>query len=186
MDEEMKQDLQATAAAACKTVMEEMAHSSPTSSSADTKMGNVAVQAPKFNWDASDKLSKFETFKLECENAFEMASPSYTEAKKVSVVKNWLGRDGIKLVDGLAEADKDRCKTYKGLCEVLAEQFHPFHCETTSTLQFQHMKHEAGEEVETFMARLRQKTVECNFVDRLNRRLKEQFIFGINDETMLS
>ena len=103
---------------------------------------------------------------------------------KIAIVKNWLGRKGLHYLESLTEAEKQACNTLPGLFDTLAAKFKPQFNETVKLLQFRKLCRFKGESAEEWMGRLRVAVAECNYRE-VGRQLKEQFIHGLNDKSML-
>ena len=106
------------------------------------------------------------------------------EQDKITMVKNWLGRKGLHYLESLTEAEKHACDTLQGLFHTLATKFKPQFNETIKSLQFRKLYRFEGESAEEWMGRLRIAAAECNYKE-IDRQLKEQFIHGLNDKTIL-
>ena len=100
------------------------------------------------------------------------------------IVKNWLGRKGLHYLESLTEAEKQACNTLQELFNTLATKFKPQSNETIKSLQFSKLYRLKGKSMEEWMGRLQVTTVECNYSE-VDRKLKEQFIHGLNDKDML-
>ena len=83
---------------------------------AGSKIGRPAMKQPSFNWEADDKYSKLKTFRLEVNNILITYNTPQTE--QLAMVKNWLGRKGLKFIESLTSAEKDTCNTLEGLFKV--------------------------------------------------------------------
>ena len=68
---------------------------------------------PTFNWEGKDKYTKFKTFMLQVNNILVMYST--TQEEQLAMVKNWLGRKGLQLIESLPNEDKDMCSTLESL-----------------------------------------------------------------------
>ena len=66
----------------------------------------------------------------------------------------------------------------------LTNKFRPQFNKTIKSLQFCKLSRQDGESKEEWMGRLQLSPVECNYQE-INRKLKEQFIHGLNDMDML-
>ena len=71
------------------------------------------MKQPCFNWEADDKYSELKTFRLEVNNI--LTTYNTTQTEQLIMVKNWLVRKGLQLIESLTEAEKDRCSTLEGL-----------------------------------------------------------------------
>ena len=59
---------------------------------------------------------------------------------KVPIIKNWLGREGLQLINTFTNSDKETCKTAEGLISLLGEKFKPLCNETILSLQYCKLK----------------------------------------------
>ena len=66
----------------------------------------------------------------------------------------------------------------------LTDKFKPQYNETIQSLQFTKLCRYEDENVEEWMGRLWVASVECNYQE-VDRQLKEQFIHGLNDKSIL-
>ena len=103
---------------------------------------------------------------------------------KIAILKNWLSRRGLHYLESLTEAEKQECDTLQGLFDTLSAKFKPQFNETIKSLQFRKLYRVKDESAEEWMGRLQVAEAECNYRD-VDRQLKEQFIHGLNDKSML-
>ena len=106
------------------------------------------------------------------------------EQDKIAIVKTWLGRKGLHYLESLTEGEKQACDTLQGLCDTLATKFRPQFNETIKLLQFRKLCRFKGKSAEEWMGRLCIAVAECSYRE-VNQQLKEQFIHGLNDKTLL-
>ena len=146
------------------------------------KLGGPVLKQPQFNWEVADKYTEWKAFILEVRNML----PTYNACKqeKITVVKNRLGRKGLHYIESLTEGEKQVCGTLQGLIDTLAEKFRPQYSETITSLPFRKLCRSEGENAEEWMGRLCVVAAECNYKE-IDHQLKEQFIHGLNNKTML-
>ena len=98
------------------------------------RLGGPALKQPTFNWEATDKHTEWKAFTLKVQNVI----PSYNiqEGEKITIIKNWLGRRGLQLIDSLTQEEKQACETFEGLCSTFAEKICPAFNETIKSLQY--------------------------------------------------
>ena len=86
------------------------------------RLGSPALKQPTFNWEATDKNTKWKAFTLEVQNVI----PSYKvqEGEKITIIKNRLGRRGLQFIGSLTQEEKWACETFEGLCSTFVEKFH--------------------------------------------------------------
>ena len=58
------------------------------------------------------------------------------QAEKVSIIKNWLGREGLQLISTLTQEEQEACNNEQGLFDTLNRKFRPQYNETIKSLQF--------------------------------------------------
>ena len=86
-------------------------------------MSGPFIRDPTFDWSAKDKYAKLRNFKLEVNNMLQSFNISQTE--KVSNIENWLGRQGLQLLETLTQAEQEACNDEEGLFEKLNKKFKP-------------------------------------------------------------
>ena len=106
------------------------------------------------------------------------------QVEQLAIVKSWLDRKGLQFIELHPHAEKDTCNTLEDLLEILTNQFRPQFNKTIKSLQFCKLSRQNGENAEEWMGRLWLSVIECNY-KQLNRKLKEQFIHGLNDTDVL-
>ena len=106
------------------------------------------------------------------------------EQDKIVIVKNRLGRKGLHYLESLTEGEKWACNTLQGLFDTLATKFRPQFNETIKLLQFRKLCRFEGKSAEEWIGRLCIAAAECSYRE-VDQQLKEQFIHGLNDKTML-
>ena len=63
---------------------------------AGIKMSRPILKQPMFNWRAGDKYEELQIYKLEISSMLQNLNVGQRE--RVSVIKNWLGREGLQLI----------------------------------------------------------------------------------------
>ena len=58
------------------------------------KIGSPTMKQLTFGWNTEDKYSELKSFRLEVNNVLSTYSTS--QADKLALVKNWLGRQGLQ------------------------------------------------------------------------------------------
>ena len=84
---------------------------------AGIKMSRPILKQPTFSWRAEDKYEELQNFRLEVSNMLQ--NYNLGQAEKVSVIKNWLGGEGLQLIVTLTKEEQDTCNDEKGLFETL-------------------------------------------------------------------
>ena len=85
----------------------------------------------------------------------------------------------------LMQTEQERCNTMEGSFTTFNNKFKPYFNETIKSLQFHKINRQTKENAEEWMGRLRLTVVEHNY-GKVDRKLKEQFIHGFNDNDMLA
>ena len=98
------------------------------------KIGSPPMKQLTFDWNAEDKYSELKAFRLEVNNVLSTYNTPQTD--KLAVVKNWLGRKGLKYLETLMTMEKEMYNTLEGLFETLSSKFKPQYNETIKSIQF--------------------------------------------------
>ena len=93
-----------------------------------------ALGQPTFNWKASNKYKELQNFKIDVNMIFMTNTYNAQENDKVPSILKWLGREGLQFVQTLNDVEQEKCKTSKGLCKMLHENFKPQHNKTVLSL----------------------------------------------------
>ena len=54
-------------------------------------ISGMQFNKPRFNWEAKDRLSDLEQFKLECSVLFDGPLSEMKDAQKAGLIVNWIG-----------------------------------------------------------------------------------------------
>ena len=87
-------------------------------------------------------------------------------------------------LESLTEAEKRACNILQGLFDTLPAKFKPQFNETIKSLQFRKLYRFEGKSTKEWMVRLRVAAAECSYRE-VDRQLKEQYIHGLNNKSML-
>ena len=107
------------------------------------------------------------------------------DTAKLPIVKSWLGKRGFQFIQTLNNAEKELCKTLKGLFDMLCKNSshntirHSYPSNTASST-CRIMRQEM-----IWVTRLRVNTTNCKYKE-FDNILKEQFINVKNKEVMIS
>ena len=101
------------------------------------------MKQPTFNWNIKDKYEELHNFKLEVSNMLQNYSLGQTE--KVSIIKNWLGREVLQLIATLTQDKQEACNNEKGLFDMLNRKLKPQYDETMRSSQFQKLIRQSNE-----------------------------------------
>ena len=72
---------------------------------AGPKLGGPIMKQPTFDWSSTDKYTKFRIFKFEVKNMFQ--NYSISQAGRVPIIKHWLGRQGLQLLESLTQEKQE-------------------------------------------------------------------------------
>ena len=57
------------------------------------------LSQPTFNWEAPDRYLELLKFEVELVNVLQARAYDLNNEEKVSIIKNWLGREGLQFID---------------------------------------------------------------------------------------
>ena len=77
------------------------------------RMSGCIMKQPTFDWSAKDKYAEVRNFKLEVKTCSRTLNISQTE--KGSIIKNWLGRQDLQLLEILMQAEQEAYNGEEGL-----------------------------------------------------------------------
>ena len=89
------------------------------------------------------------------------------ENETVSIIQNWLGREGLQFIQTLNNDKQDKSKNNTGLSKVLSEKFKPQYNETSPSLKYCKLITEKSESAKELMAHSRFKQSECEYKEKL-------------------
>ena len=110
---------------------------------------------------------------------------NFSQAEKVSIIKNWLGSQGLELLETLTQTEHKACNDKEGLFRMINKKFKLQYNETIKSLKFHNLVRHHKEIMDKWRGRLRTAAMECNYKE-VDRQLKEQFIHGLNESEMLT
>ena len=99
----------------------------------ELKMSGSITKQPIFNWNGKDKYEELQNLKLEVSNKQDC---NLGQTEKVSITKNWLGREGLQLIATLTQEEQEAYNNKKDLFDTLNRKFKPQYNETIKSLQF--------------------------------------------------
>ena len=94
-----------------------------TRQSVEPKVGRLMMKQTTFNWDTEDTCNELKNFRSEVNNVLK--SYNIPDIEKIAIIKNWLGRKGLQLLETLTQAEQDKCKTTKELFITLNSKLKP-------------------------------------------------------------
>ena len=69
------------------------------------------MKQPTFDWDTEDKYNELKNFRLEVYNVFKLHDTP--DIEKTLVIKNWLCRKGLELLEILMQTKKENYETFE-------------------------------------------------------------------------
>ena len=118
---------------------------------------------------------------MEVANVLQAEASDLSKKGKVSMLKNWLGREGLFFIQTPTNAEKEACKSATGLFNVLKGKLRPQHNKMILSIQYCKLQRKKNESIQEVMGRFHIKAAKCNHKVH-DRQLKEQFINGRHDE----
>ena len=85
-----------------------------------------------------------------------------SQQERVSIIKNWLGRQGLQLLETLIQTKREACYDEEGLFEILNTMLRPQYNEKIKSLQFHSLARYYNESMKGWMGWLRREAMECN------------------------
>ena len=92
-------------------------------------------------------------------------------------------RKGLHYIESITEAEKQVCSTLQGLFDTLSANFQPQFNKMKKSLQFRKLCRVEDQSTEEWMGQLCM-VAECGYKE-IDRKLREQFIHGLNNKVML-
>ena len=140
-----------------------------------SRVGDLQLSKPVFDWGVSNKLTELEQFKADCEILFNGPLCDLKEKQRAGLIVNWLGRESTQILTSV-ESNVD---TSTEVFEVLEKVFRPESNQTLSRFKFRNMKQGASQNCDSYRSGLRLALPECKYRNDADELLKDQFIFGI-------
>ena len=73
------------------------------------------LSKPAYDWKGPDRYVELLNFKMEVANVWQTQAYDLNDSEKVSILKNWLGKEGLQFIQTLANIEKGACKSTIGL-----------------------------------------------------------------------
>ena len=61
--------------------------------------GGLTLEKPLLNSNVQDRYDELLNFEMEVTNILETKAYKFTHEEKITVIKNWLGQEDLKLID---------------------------------------------------------------------------------------
>lgn len=124
-----------------------------------------------------------EDFELWFEQFKEYVSANNTpEGRSVSVFLTLMGLDGYKLLRNLCVPAKPKNKSLTKLVTLIKYHLKPKPNVISERFKFKQRKQNLGESISTFLATLKQLSLNCEFGDNLAHNLRDQLVWGLRSE----
>ena len=121
--------------------------------STEPKIHGPTLRQPAFDWGLADKYTELRNFRLEVNNILQSYNVNNTE--RIAVIKNWLGRQGLKLIEIFTQAVQELCNTVDGLFDTVSKKFYLQHNKMTKSLQYCKLSRQSGANTEEWMGSFR-------------------------------
>ena len=109
------------------------------------------------------------------------AAIAAADKKKVAVLISVIGKKVYGTLRDLCSPTNPKDKSFKQLCDLLADHYRPKRIEVAESFRFHHCVQEDNESVSSFSAKLRRLASTCNFGTHLTRALRDQFVSGVRN-----
>ena len=104
--------------------------------------------------------------------------------KKKALFLTLIGSVGYAILRNLCAPDLPKTKTYKGLSELMMKYMDPAPNEMLERFKFKQCRQKYGQEIKTFFEELKKTSTYCNFGANQNQNLRDQFVWGLREETL--
>ena len=101
------------------------------------EIGGPLMRQPTFNWGSIDKCADLRNFRIQAKNMFQ--NYNINQSERVPIIKNWLGRQGLQLLETLTQAAEEACHDEEGLFGTLGYRFKPQNNETIKITSILHI-----------------------------------------------
>ena len=71
---------------------------------AGPKIGGPSMRKQTFSWSSTDKYTELRNFRMEVKNMFQNCNVN--QAERVPIINCWLDRQGLKLLETLAQEEQ--------------------------------------------------------------------------------
>ena len=83
--------------------------------------------------NSTDKYAELRNLRFKVKNMLQ--NYRISQAERVPIIKNWLGRQGLQLLELFTQAEQEVCNAEEGLIETLNNKFKPQYNETVNSIQ---------------------------------------------------
>ena len=83
----------------------------------------LELEKLRFNRDEPDRYVELLNFQLEVMNILETRAHKINDEERIPAIKNWLGMEGLMLLETFTQEEKEKCQTARGLFSVLSNRF---------------------------------------------------------------
>lgn len=108
------------------------------------------------------------------------------EIVRASLLLHYIGQDTYNTLCDKLTPEKPVQKSYAELVKLLENHFEPKPLEIVENYRFHLRKQQDGENIEEYLVNLRKLSLHCNFGAYLETALRNQFVFGLKSQKMLS
>ena len=101
-----------------------------------SKISELQLVKPRFDWDAHDKLTEIEQFKADCKIPFKGPLRDLKDKQRAGLIINYLGREATQIITSV-KADTG---TPDEVFDALEKVFRPESNQTMTHFKFRNMK----------------------------------------------
>ena len=123
--------VQAVAEAATEAIQARTMAEAERSQNVGLKQSGHIMKQLVFDWNLTDKYAELRNFRSEVRKIFQ--NYRISQAERVPIIKNWLGRQGLQLLESLPQTKQEVGNKEEGLFEMLNNKFKPQYNETINS-----------------------------------------------------
>ena len=143
-----------------------------------SKVSVLQLVKPRFEWDACDKLTEIEQFKMDCKISFDGPLSNLKNKQCTVLIVNWLGREVTQILTSVDAEINSIGEVY----DTLEKAFRSESNQTLAHFKFRNMKQKSSQTCDSYMSQLRLALPECKYKTDADELLKDQFIFSIENK----
>ncbi|KAJ8682195.1 hypothetical protein QAD02_017987 [Eretmocerus hayati] len=156
-------------------------HTSPDVNSLSDKNDANMAQDSSERWEFNKDKDTWDDYVERIEFVF-IAQGIADDGKKVAHLLTRCGAESYRLIRDLCAPTKLKDMKYDELVKKVSDHLSPKKSENVERSQFRKTIQRQGESVAEFIARLKEKSLHCNFGNELSKNLCEQLAAGLRDQ----
>ncbi|XP_055604630.1 uncharacterized protein LOC129752868 [Uranotaenia lowii] len=147
----------------------------------NSRAGIANVVPPTFALEPFDKIkTKWSRWVKRFEGALEIFGVPVASRK--NLILHYMGTETYNILCDHIAPTEPECKTYEEIVTVLGEYFDPEPLEMVELWKFRHLKQLENQSVLEYATMLQRESKYCKFEDYLQKGLRNQFVFGLQNE----